>query len=117
MSLIDEFFTPCVLIQKIREADGEGGFVTSYTEGAPFEAAIVLDQSLAARVAEKEGVKNVYTITTRKNTVLEFHDIFKRKKDGAYFRVTSDGTDSESPRSSSLNMRQLSAERWELTNE
>lgn len=117
MSLIDAFMTPCCFMDKQRTPDGEGGFITSYKEGAKLEAAIVLDQSLAARVAEKEGVKNLYTITTRKTVTLEFHDVIKRLSDGAYFRITSDGTDKSSPniQNSLLDIRQVTAERWELT--
>ncbi len=48
---------------------------------------------------------------------LEYHEVFKRLRDGKFFRVTSDGDDKHTPASASLNMRQVTAEEWELTGE
>ena len=113
--LIDSFKTPCILLERTRVPDGEGGFVTTWREGAEFEAAIVKDSSLQARVAEKEGVSNVYTVTTAVNAHLEFHDVFKRKSDGQVFRVTSNGDDMRTPDVASFQFEQVSAEEWALT--
>lgn len=115
MSLIDNFSERFAFMNKARVPDGEGGYSVKWTEGAEFNAAMPLDTSLAARVAEAEGVTNVYTITVSKDIQLEFHDVIKRLSDGAYFRITSDGTDKKTPASATLNMRQASAERWTLT--
>lgn len=113
MSLLQEALEECVLIDKTTQADGYGGVVTSWVEGAPFTAAITFDTSIEARVAEKQGVTSRYTVTTSKALVLQYHDVFKRKRDGKIFRVTSDGDDKFTPASSSLDMRQVTAE--ELT--
>ena len=78
MSLLDEAMTPCVLLNKITEADGYGGYVINWVEGAEFNCAIVLDSSLQAKVAEKQGVTGLYTITTKKVMSLQYHDVFKR---------------------------------------
>ena len=43
--------------------------------------------------------------------------MFKRLSDGKIFRVTSDGDDKYTPSSANLNMRQVSCEEWELTND
>ena len=115
MSLIDEFKSTCAFIEKTRVPDGEGGFHTSWTEGAKFSAAITLDTSIEARTAEKQGVTSVYTVTTEKKIILEYHDVFKRLYDGKVFRVTSDGDDKATPASATLNMRQVTAEEWSLT--
>lgn len=66
MSLINEFLQDCILMDKKRTSDGEGGFITEWVEGAKIQAAIVRDTSMSARVAEKEGVTATYTITTAK---------------------------------------------------
>ena len=113
--LIDAFMTDCILMEKKRVSDGAGGFLTQWTEGEPFSAAIVCDQSMQARVAQQEGMKSVYTVTTRKDVALEFHDVIRRQADGQTFRITSDGNDKESPLVGTLNMRQVTAEKWELT--
>ena len=114
MSLIDEFKSPVCFLEKKRVPDGEGGFVTTWQEGAKFSAAIAFDTSIEARAAEKQGVTSVYTISTEKSVVLEYHDVLKRLFDGKIFRVTSDGDDKYTPASSALNMRQVTAEEWSL---
>lgn len=115
MSLLSEFMTPCVMLDRITTADGYGGYVPAWEEGAPFNAAIVLDTSMQARTAEKQGVTALYTITTEKAMNLQYHDVFKRLTDGKIFRVTSDGDDKKTPDSASLNMRQVTAEEYVLT--
>lgn len=117
MSLLTDQMEKCTMLDKITVADGYGGYTISYVDGAPFDCAVVLDNSLQARVAEQAGVSALYTITTKKAINLQYHDVFRRVKDGKIFRVTSDGDDKLTPASASLNMRQVSAEEWELPNE
>lgn len=112
MSLLESAMTDVVLLDKTTEPDGEGGFISSWKEGAPFKAAITFDSSLQARIAEKQGVTSLYTVTVKKNVMLEYHDVFKRLSDGKVFRVTSDGDDKYTPESASLDMRQVTAEEW-----
>lgn len=114
MSLIDEFKTPCVMLEKKRIPDGEGGFITSWAEGAEFDAAVVFDSSLEARTAEQQGVSSLYTVTTAKNAKLEYHDVFKRLSDGKIFRVTSDGDDKQTPERATFQFAQVTAEEWSL---
>lgn len=115
MSLLDEAFEPCVMIDRRTVPDGYGGIRPTWTDGATFEAAITFDSTMQARAATVQGVTSLYTVTTRKNIVLQYHDVFRRVSDGKIFRVTSDGDDRKTPGSASLNMRQVSAEEWELT--
>lgn len=110
MSLLDESMKECVIMDKTTVEDGYGGYRQEWKEGAKISAAIVLDNSIEAKVAEKQGVTALYTVTTRKNVNLQYHDIFKRKSDGKLFRVKSDGDDAKTPESAGLNMRQVSAE-------
>lgn len=117
MSLLQEAMENCILIDKTTRADGYGGYVTTWVEGAEFQAAAVLDTSIEARIGEKQGVTALYTITTNKAMNLQYHDVFKRLRDGKIFRVTSDGDDKLTPASAGLNMRQVTAEEWELTDE
>ena len=114
MSLLDKSMESVVMLEKKRSPDGQGGFDTEYEEGTVFNAAITFDASMTARIAEAQGVKSRYTITTRKNVVLEYHDVIKRLSDGKIFRITSDGEDKFTPVSASLNMRQVTAEEWRL---
>lgn len=116
MSLLDEAMEKCVLLNKTTAPDGYGGYITTWADGAEFKAAIVFDTSMQARVADKEGVTSLYTVTTKKALTLEYHDVFRRVSDGKVFRVTSDGDDKYTPASAGLNMRQVTAEEWSLAN-
>lgn len=113
--LIDAFKTPCAMMDKVRVSDGEGGFTSQWTDGAQFDAAIVRNSTLEARIAEKDGLTNVYTVTTSPNAHLEFHDVFKRLSDGQVFRVTSNGDDMRTPSVASFEFEQVSAEEWVLS--
>lgn len=114
MSLLSNAMEDCVILDKLTESDGYGGFIEVYVEGAPFQAAIVFDTSIEARRADKEGVTSLYTITTSRNINLAYRTVFKRLSDDKIFRVTSDGDDKVTPRTAGLNMRQVTAEQFEL---
>ena len=116
MSLLSEAMTTCTILNKITESDGYGGYIVTWSDGAEFKAAIVLDTSMQARVGEKQGVTALYTVTTTKDLNLQYHDVFRRVEDNKLFRVTSDGDDKKTPASAGLNMRQVSAEEWSLPN-
>ena len=116
MNLLEEAMEDCVILNKQTQEDGYGGYIATWTNGAPFDAAIVLNTSLPGRVAEKEGVTSLYTVTISRALMLEYHDVFKRLRDGKIFRVTSDGDDSYTPKSATLDMRQVTAEEWSLPN-
>lgn len=112
MTLVDSLKGPCVLMEERRVGDGEGGWTTAWVDGAAFEAAIVRDTTLAARVAEREGVSNVYTVTADADARLGFHDVFRRVGDGQVFRVTSNGDDMRTPDRATFSFEQVTAEEW-----
>lgn len=115
MSLLDTQMETFCYINLSRLPDGESGISQVWSEGAEFKANARLDNSTQGKIAEKMGVTSLYTITTKKNICLEYHDIIKRLSDGKIFRITSDGDDNKTPDSATLNMRQVSAEEWRLT--
>lgn len=117
MSLLDEQMEKCILIDKRRTPDGYGGSNIEWVDSVGFEAAVVFSTSMEARIGEKQGVTALYTVTTKKVMNLQYHDVFRRVSDGKIFRVTSDGDDKHTPASASLNMRQVTAEEWELTDD
>lgn len=115
MSLIDQWQEKCTSIDKKSVPDGEGGKYTEWVEGAQFMAAIVLDTSTQAVVAERQGMAKIYRVTTPKNAILSFHDVFRRESDGQIFRVTSDGKDVQTPEDSEITpFSQVTAEAWAL---
>ena len=111
--LIREEMEACVMIEKRRTPDGQGGTTTQYVEGAPFQAAITKYRTLDALRAEKEGVTELYTVTTHKGMGLDYGDTFKRVSDGLKFRVKSNAKDSETPRAATFAFERVRAERWE----
>lgn len=114
MSLLADAFESCTMLHKTTQDDGYGGEVAAWVDGATFQAAITFDSSMQARVAQSQGVKSLYTVTTKRNKVLEYHEVFRRERDGKLFRVTSDGDDKFTPDSATLDMRQVSCEEWEV---
>lgn len=117
MSLLTDAMEEFVFMNKTKEEDGYGGYINTWTDGITFDAAAVFDNSIEARTAEKQGVTSLYTITTSRAMTLEYHDVIKRSRDQKVFRITSDGDDRFTPRMASLDMRQVSAEEWRLTDE
>ena len=115
MTLIDAFKVPCTLVEKTRQPDGEGGWVTRWADTLGFSAAIVLDSTIAARTAEAEGVTGVYTVTVDRNVTLDYHDAFRRDSDGKVFRVTK--VNDSTPSVATFQFNQYQAEEWELTND
>ena len=115
VGLMNDFVEDCTLIEKSRVPDGEGGWTVGWADGMDFQAAITYDTTLQARVAESEGMKATYTVTTEKSMPLDFHDVFRRKRDGQIFRVTSQGDDKKTPPSASFQVSQVAAEEWSLS--
>lgn len=113
-ALYEAMMQDFILMEKVRTPDGLGGWTTAWTEGAEFKGALLKDNTLEARQAEKEGITEVYTVTVSRTFPLEFHDVIKRVSDGQTFRITSNVKDNTSPTFSSINFGQVSAERWTL---
>lgn len=116
MSLLSEAMEKCILMNKTTVSDGYGGYEVAWTEGAEFEAAIYMNNSINTQVAEKQGVTGIYQITTSRTMRLDFHDVFKRVSDGQYFRITSKD-ENKTPASTALDMRVVMAEEFIPTNE
>ncbi len=112
--LYERMMTNCVFMEKRRVPDGYGGWTNVWETGAPFKAAILKDSTLDARIAERDGITELYTVSVPKETPLEFMDVFKRVEDGQTFRVKSNMKDNASPTFSAINFGQVTAERWEL---
>lgn len=115
VGVMNDFVEDCTLLEKTRVPDGEGGWTNSWVDGMEFKAAITYDTTIQARVAESEGMKSTYTVTTDKSMPLDFHDVFRRDSDGQVFRVTSQGSDRVTPQSASFQVSQVAAEKWALS--
>lgn len=116
MSLLQDAMESCTIYNKSMIDDGYGGTINTYTPGIQFQAAIVVDDSIQAQIAMASTSIGNYTVTTRRNVNLQFHDVFRRNSDGKIFRVLNDGDDKKTPDSANLNMRQVKAKEWRLPN-
>ena len=115
MSLLDDFARTCVLLEKTRKPDGEGGYTVEWADGAEFQNYQALDTSMEARRAEKEGVTSVYSALVDKAVPIEYNDVFKDTETGQTYRVTSNPEEKPAPKSSTLPLKYFTAERWALT--
>lgn len=114
MSLLSEAFTDFKVVNKSYIDDGYGGIITTWVDGATFQGAIVHDSDLESKIAEVMVSKNLYTLTVRKDIEFDYHTVIKRVSDNKIFRLTSNTDDKKTPPSANLNMRQYSAEEFEL---
>ena len=114
MSLLSESFEKFTVMDKTTASDGYGSVTTTYKEGAEIEGAMPFTNSTQVKVAQALGVKNVYKLTVRKNTELDFHTVLKRNEDGKIFRVTTGGKDNQTPKTAGLNMRQYDVEEFQI---
>lgn len=117
MNLLDQATEPFTFIDKITTSDGVGGYTTAWKDGATIQAASRLDNDPIERIAQAQTTQGAYTIITKKNVTLNFHDVLRRERDKKIFRVTSNGNDNRTPDSAGLNMRAVSAEEWVLPND
>ena len=112
--MMESMASECVVMDPKSVPDGEGGFFTGYSEGADFKTYPALDTSIQARQAEKQGVTSIYTVLIPQNVPLKVGDIYRDKTIDAYFRVTSNPEEKQTPGTSALNLKSFSAERTEL---
>ena len=95
--------------------DGYGGYMSTYTPGATFDAVLVLDDSIQAQVAEKQGVTGVYTLTFDNALRLPWHTVFRKISGdglvGTFFRVTSKD-DKVPPKGATLKFRNVNVEEY-----
>lgn len=111
MSLLNDFARTCVLMEKTRSPDGEGGYITAWTEGVSFQNFQALDTSMEARRAEKEGVTSLYSALVDRNLPISYNDYFKDTETGLTYRVTSEPSEKEAPKSATFALKFFTAER------
>jgi len=108
---ITDFKRAFHIMTKTETADGEGGRTSAWTVGAAVQIAPANDQSIEARKASKDGVTSLYSFVFDKSLGIAYDTYLKRDLDSAYFRITSDPVDYETPSVTTLNLRKATAER------
>lgn len=114
MSLLDEAMESYVLMDKIRVPDGYGGTIPRWVDSMTINVAVQYNGSNEAQIAQALGSTSAYVFTVRKNVQLDYHDVLRRVSDGKIFRITSNSDELKTPASASLNMRNYTAEEWEI---
>lgn len=114
MSLLDEMMESFAMMDRATVPDGLGGFNYQWTQGATFSAAIMKKNVSGTRFADKQDANDEYTITVYRGTTIEFHDVFKRLRDGATFRAISYTRESETPDRATFQIATFTAEPWAL---
>lgn len=114
LSLLSASMESFTVMNKTTAPDGYGGYITIYTEGVEIQGAMPFDNSVQVKIAQAMGAKSTYTLTVKKNVELDYHTVLKRNRDGQCFRLTSGTDDHQTPASAGLNMRQYTAEQFEI---
>lgn len=113
MSLLYDAMETCRMLHKTTVDDPYGGdTLVNWVLGASFKAAITFDGSTEADIGQSQGSFSRYLVITQRAKVLEYHEVFIRPSDNKIFRVTTDGDDVATPRSTSLDMRLVKAEEF-----
>lgn len=114
VSLLTQMMEDCRILNHIRSDDDFGGYTEEWSDGMRFKAAIAKDSSPEQKIAEQQGISEMFTVVVQDNIVLDYHDVFRRVSDGAIFRVTSKTTDSTAHPASTVRIAKVTAERWVL---
>lgn len=115
MSLLDQFARKCVIMEKTRKPDGEGGYITTWDEGVEFINYQALNTSTEATIAERQNAStSIYEALVQRDLPIEHNDYFKDKETGNVYRVTSPPEAKEAPKSASFALKYFTAERTEL---
>lgn len=110
---MDDFFVPMCMMNKIYKPDGLGSVLAVYEDGAPFDGGVVLNSTTEMQIAQQEGHKAVYTLTTAVPLPFEKGDRVKRLSDDALFKITSDAADKQAPPMAGITGTQVTMERVE----
>lgn len=120
MSLISSEMDKCIVIDIKTVPDGFGGLSTEYVNGAEFMAAVVYDGSREMTIAKVDKAVSTYSIYTNKNVGLTDGMIIKRLEDKdrskaeLTLKITSNGSDFQTPRAAGLQLRCVSAKPYEI---
>lgn len=115
--LLNEITDKCEFMDRVTVRDPVGGTKSKWVAGAEFDAIIIQNSSIEATVAGAQLETSFYGVKTNRNVHFEYHDVFRRKSDGALFRITDD-FQNKTPGSSGIDMQLVMAEEWSIpTNE
>lgn len=112
--LLNSAYKDYVKIDKKSVSDGEGGFYTTYVDGAIFSAALGVENVNLYNVGEVLREKTTYNVLTKKKVDLKQDDLIKRVSDNQVFRIFYKNLSEETPSISNLDLRETMAEEWSI---
>ena len=113
-TILKPFFKPChMLDRKTVTVSGLFGPQERWVEGAALDAAFLKDSSAEVKVAEANGLKELYTVVIHKPIVLKKGDVLRRDADGLTLLVTGNTVDWEAPEMATVQIAKTTAKVWE----
>ena len=79
-TLLDSMAEECTLIEPRTVQTPTGGYGQAWSDSVTFNAVIRKDNTLPARVAEKQGVKELYTVVVPKGFPLRYNSVLRCKR-------------------------------------
>lgn len=113
-TMFESALEPFYYMNKAITSDSQGGQITIWSEGAELLAVVAYPEQTTGDIADALTSKMNCFIYTHKDITLEPMQVIKRKRDGLTFRVLTFNAEEETPSKSTLNMRRVKAERWEI---
>lgn len=113
-TILEAFFKPCHLLDRTTvTVSGLFGPQERWVEGAALDAAFLKDSNAEVKVAEANGLKELYTVVVHKPVTLKQGDVLRRDADGLTLRITGNTVDWEAPEMSTVQIAKVSAKVWD----
>lgn len=108
-----DYYEPLTIYQEI-ETPGPMGRKKSYIKEKTINGAVGTLSKQEKLIAEANGIKATYVITTDLTDQLPYDTIIKREKFGQFLRIKSEPADATPPSISSFDWCQVYAEKFEM---
>lgn len=105
----EDMMQDCVRVNLTSTSDGLGGQTEALVDGDAFRGALVINDQAQPNIADKSESRSYYTLTTYKEVVFGYHDLFK--SGGVTYRVTT--TPKATPSIAGFQFNQVGAELYE----
>lgn len=115
VNLIEGMFVRCVALRRAPEGDAMGGYGGGWTEDGEFDAAILKRGDAVGIEGQRAALEERFIAVIPEGVALRFHDVFRRRSDGAVFRVIGDNGDAAAPGPSTVRITRVPCERWDLS--
>lgn len=86
--MLSDFFEPFTLLEQAHNNTEYGTGAVVYNVGATFHAGISQNSTSEAQIAERQGMKTVYTVIHPPEVILRQGDRIRRERDQRVYRIT-----------------------------